>query len=339
MIHRKWVRRLKHLFEPKAIVLMYHRVADLPADPWQLAVQPAHFEQQLKVLCKKFKVIPLQELVNKLNSRSVEANTVCITFDDGYRDNFLHAMPLLEKYACPATFFITTQYVDRKQLFWWDELQHLLLDPPELPGQLDMDIGGVPFSYQLQEDATLSARRAALQKTWVAPENPPTRRCELYFKLWEQLKPLPEAELQDMLLKVRVWTHYCPQPEKESWPLTTTQLKRIACHPLFDIGLHTVTHASLSVQPEEIQSQEIMENRVSLKKICHHCVDMITYPYGDYNDTTISVVIRENLTAAFSTAEKVITKQSNPYCLGRFQVKDWSSRKFESQLAHWSKTY
>lgn len=338
MTPRLWVRRLKRFFEPKAIVLMYHRVADLPVDPWQLAVQPDLFEQQLKVLHKKYRVIPLQEMVSQLSNQSVKSNTVCITFDDGYRDNFIHAKPLLEKYQCPATFFIATQYIDRKQLFWWDELQHILLESPVLPEKLNIDIEGVPFSYDLEEEALLTDKRSAQQMAWIAPGDPPTRRCELYFLLWERLKPLPDPELQDMLTRIRIWARYYQKPEKISWPLTKTQLKGIARHPLFDVGLHTVTHASLIFHSEDVQCREIMDNRDSLKKICRRSVNMLTYPYGDYNEATISVVKKENLAAAFSTAEKAITKRSDPYSLGRFQVKNWSRREFEVQLARWAKS-
>lgn len=339
MIPVKWARRLKRYFEPKAVVLMYHRVANLPEDPWELAVQPGYFEQQLKLLRKKFNVISLQELVMQLNCRSVQDNSVCITFDDGYSDNYVYAKPLLEKYQCPATFFIATKYVDRKQLFWWDELQQILLDSPELPPTICIDINGETFSYDLEEDAVLHGRKCEQQKAWIAPDNPPTRRCELYLNIWERLKPLPDLELQTMLSRIRLWARYHRQPDAVSLPMTKMQLNSLASHPLFDIGLHTVTHASLIFHPKEVQCREIMNNRHSLLKICHRSSDILTYPYGDYNDATISVVKEEKLSAAFTTNERVVTKQSNPYCLGRFQVKNWSSQAFEAQLSRWVKTF
>ena len=318
---------------------MYHRVAELPADPWQLAVQPNHFEQQLKVLHKKFKVIPVHELVTQLNSRTVQSSSICITFDDGYSDNFVHAKPLLEKYECPATFFIASQYIDRKQLFWWDELQHILLDSPELPENIQINIDGTPFTYNLEAETVLTKRRSMQQKAWVAPEHPPTRRCELYLRLWERLRPLPDAELQDMLTMIRTWAHYHMKPDKINWPMTRAQLQGIAKHPLFDIGLHTVTHPALSFHSEDIQSREIMDNRDSLRKICHRSLNMLTYPYGDYNETTIRVAKKENLAAAFTTTEQVITRRSDPYNLGRFQVKNWGRRDFEARLSQWAKSY
>jgi len=318
---------------------MYHRVAEVQCDPWQLAVRPDHFEEQLLVLRRKFKVIPLQELVRQLHRRSVQRGSVCITFDDGYRDNFLYAKPILERYQCPATFFIATGYVDREQLFWWDELQHILLDSPVLPEETYLEIAGIPFRYHLGEESILSDSQLEQQNCWIAPDNPPTRRCELYFRLWERMKPLPEDTLQQTLLAIRQWARYHGQPEKKSWPLNSTQLQAIDRYPLFDVGLHTATHASMSLQPEAIQTREITNNREYLERICHRTVNILTYPYGDYNDTTVDVVKHEQITAAFTTDEHVVTSRSNPYSLGRFHVKSWNKRLFEDHLARWERCF
>jgi len=106
---------------------MYHRIADLTNDPWQLTVSPDNFEQQLKVLQTKYKLISVRELLTHLTKKSIPSTTVCITFDDGYSDNYLAAKPLLEMYNCPAVFFVSTQYVNQQKSFWWDELERIIL--------------------------------------------------------------------------------------------------------------------------------------------------------------------------------------------------------------------
>lgn len=337
MLGGKWVRRFKQNFQRKAVVLMYHRVANLSLDPWQLAVQPDRFERQLKLLQKKYHVISLTELVTQLADHSLSANCICITFDDGYSDNFFNAKPLLEKYRCPASFFITTQYIDRKQLFWWDELQNIILEPESLPPAFSMTINGELFEYHLENDTVLTPTSKDRQTKWVAPEEPPTRRCELYLAIWEKLRPLPEYVLQSTLSQVRFWAGYQQLPDYLSIPLTTSQLNCIALHPLFEIGMHTVSHPALSFQTREVQLQEISGSRECLEKMCNRSTNVLTYPYGDYDDTTINVVKQEKLQAAFTTVERVITKQSNPYCLGRFQVRNWNEDEFERQLSTWIK--
>ena len=119
---RAILHSIKRALTPRAVVLMYHRVAKSPNDPWQLCVSPEHFEQQLQVLTN-YNVVPLPAVVNNLPKKGI-----AITFDDGYIDNYTAARPLLEKYQLPATFFITTGNIDSGSEFWWDELEQVVPD-------------------------------------------------------------------------------------------------------------------------------------------------------------------------------------------------------------------
>ena len=68
-----------------ALVLMYHHVASPCADPSALAVSPTNFAEHLQVLKRVAKPRSLQALTDRLFNRSLEAHTVTVTFDDGYR--------------------------------------------------------------------------------------------------------------------------------------------------------------------------------------------------------------------------------------------------------------
>jgi peptidoglycan/xylan/chitin deacetylase (PgdA/CDA1 family) len=335
---RKWLRRFKRRFEHKAIVLMYHRIARLKTDPWQLAVDPVNFEQQLQVLKKDFYVIPINELMQQLQQGYIGRNCVCITFDDGYSDNFFNAKPLLEKYRCPAVFFIASQFTDRKQLFWWDELQQILLDAYALPRVFSLVIQGEKLIYNLEDDVVLSMKKRQQQRLWVAPDDPPNRRCELYIQVWERLRPLPHVDLQHALDRVRLWAGGLNGTDHLNLPLTSSQLYELANQPLFDIGLHTTTHTSLPFHPKNVQRLEIHNNQNALSQLCPRSCKILTYPYGDYNNTTIEVVKEEHLTAAFTTRAQAITPRSDFYSLGRFHVKNWNRPDFEKQLSNWIKT-
>lgn len=92
---------------------MYHRVARVSFDPWELCVSPENFEQQLDVLSKRNKVIPLDELIDQLKKGRIFKNVVSITFDDGYIDNYTVAKPLLENFNLPATFLFQPLMLER----------------------------------------------------------------------------------------------------------------------------------------------------------------------------------------------------------------------------------
>lgn len=337
-ILRKWARRLKGYFRHKAVVLMYHRVVPFSLDPWQLAIHPEYFEQHLQVLRKRFRVIAVNDLVMQLKKGTVASNCVCITFDDGYSDNFIYAKPLLEKYQCPATFFVASQFINQKHLFWWDELQHIMLDAEILPSVFSLVIHNELREYFLEEDAMLNEATRQKHLAWIAPDNPPTKRCELYLLVWSCLKPLPYAELQSTLYRIRFWAGGLKNLDHLSVPMSTFQLNDLVSHRLFDVGMHTVTHASLPFHSAETQSREIVNNRSALLKTCDHARNILAYPYGDYGDSTLAVVKKEKLAAAFTTCGQTVTGRSDPFLLGRFQVMNWNGQDFERQLLDWFKT-
>ena len=111
----------------RPLILMYHRIAEEPLDPWRMAVTPTHFEEQLSVLRRTRYPLPLSEFVRRLSDDTLPANAVALTFDDGYQDNLVAAKPLLAAADIPAAVFVVTGFIDRQEEFWWDELVALLL--------------------------------------------------------------------------------------------------------------------------------------------------------------------------------------------------------------------
>ena len=112
---------------PKIIALLYHRIDTTETDPWNICVSPDRFEEQVKFLKDNFNVISTDELINQVTKRSIKNNSICLTFDDGYADNYVYVKPILEKYNCPATFFISTVFINQRPSSCWDELEFILL--------------------------------------------------------------------------------------------------------------------------------------------------------------------------------------------------------------------
>jgi peptidoglycan/xylan/chitin deacetylase (PgdA/CDA1 family) len=96
---------------PLVRILTYHRVNDThPRD--RLTVRPQAFAAQMEELRAARAVVTLDQAVSALRGdRPIPARAVAITFDDGYRDNFTFAVPILEKFGFSATFFIATGYI------------------------------------------------------------------------------------------------------------------------------------------------------------------------------------------------------------------------------------
>jgi peptidoglycan/xylan/chitin deacetylase (PgdA/CDA1 family) len=123
------LRRLR----PRACVLLYHRVAETPHDPYGQAVPPNRFEEQLRALTARFDVEPVEALVRG----GFRDGTVAVTFDDGYADNLHAAAPLAARAGVPLCVFAAGGAIaDERAAFWWDELAAVVLGANGAPGRL-----------------------------------------------------------------------------------------------------------------------------------------------------------------------------------------------------------
>ena len=105
--YRLFVRRFR---KPRVTVLLYHRVSDDVRD--NLTVGIEQFDRQMTLLRKHCHCLSIEEVITNVHLKlKVGKPIVCVTFDDGYEDNYLHAAPILLKQGIPAAFFVTTGIV------------------------------------------------------------------------------------------------------------------------------------------------------------------------------------------------------------------------------------
>ncbi len=114
---------------PAIRILMYHRVARLGRFD-QLTVTPDRFDEQLATMASRCRVISLADAVTELELGAPRTPAVVVTFDDGYRDNLVNALPSLRRLGIPATIFVTARFTD-------GTLRHPRY--PDEPGQLHLD--------------------------------------------------------------------------------------------------------------------------------------------------------------------------------------------------------
>ncbi len=104
-----------------AAILSFHRVTDeIPEDV--LTISTARFRWILRLLQEHYSVLSLTELLDCLKKKQLwPRRAVAITFDDGYRENFKVAAPILAEYRMPATFFVATGLLGTERVMFWDE--------------------------------------------------------------------------------------------------------------------------------------------------------------------------------------------------------------------------
>ncbi|MBP7216043.1 MAG: polysaccharide deacetylase family protein [Candidatus Omnitrophica bacterium] len=119
-------RYLKKIYV--APIAMYHSINPVQNPHIKgLIVHPRSFERQMKFLKQhKYNVIALEELVRLIKEkRSIPARTLVLTFDDGYKDNYTYAFPILKKYGLPATIFVIINEIGRADRLSWEEIKQM----------------------------------------------------------------------------------------------------------------------------------------------------------------------------------------------------------------------
>ena len=117
-----------------APILCYHNVVPADAAPSGepgLHVRCDEFDRQMRWLADHYRVVPLRELVDRLESGAHLRNLAAITFDDAYAGVFQYALPILRACHLPATIFVVAGAVDRCEFFWWDLPEVLTCVTPE----------------------------------------------------------------------------------------------------------------------------------------------------------------------------------------------------------------
>jgi peptidoglycan/xylan/chitin deacetylase (PgdA/CDA1 family) len=315
-----------------AVILMYHRVAVEPLDPWQLCVTPAGFAAQLDWLRANCRVIALRQLAAELRDGSLAPRSVAISFDDGYADNLLAAEPLLRERGLPATFFLTTATLGVPREFWWDELERMLMRPQALPETLAVRVAG--------EDRTFAAGRAGAAcdpvrecrgvQPWKAAAG---TRLAFYYRVWDSLRPLEESARRQALDQIRGQLG-TPEPgESRRRTLTRSEVGQLAASPVADIGAHSVTHATFSRRTPDEQRWEMQQSRRELESMLGRGIPGFAYPYGDFGPESAELAREAGFEFACTTREGPVSSADCVHLLPRVAVVESEPRAFAAQVS------
>jgi peptidoglycan/xylan/chitin deacetylase (PgdA/CDA1 family) len=295
---------------------MYHRVTDLEIDPWDLAVSPENFEEQLKVLKKRHNVFSLDELMKAKKNGKLEEGSIAITFDDGYKDNYTTAYPILVKHELPATFFISSAYIENQEEFWWDKLVRLIFTESNLPKRLELK--AINRYWDIQQD-----------------NFDEKARFDFFFDVWWWLLQAHPILREEGLSEIESWSNHDKEVKIDHLPMSKAELIEMAQHPLISIEAHTNNHAALGYLDQDSQREEIQMGKLWLEKTLNKPVTGFSYPNGSYNKNTISLMEENGFEYACTTEEHRNSVYISNYKLPRFQVCNWNKGEFINKLEQW----
>ncbi len=315
-----------------AVILMYHRIAVEPLDPWRLCVTPASFAGHLDWLRAHCRVIPLRQLANELRDGRLVRRSVAISFDDGYADNLLAAEPLLRERGLPATFFLTTATLGAQREFWWDELERLLMRPEALPATLRIRVDG--------EERSFTAGRAAAPcdpqqecrgvQPWKAAAG---TRLAFYYEVWDSLRPLEEPARQQALGQLREQLDMPEATGNARRTMTHREVGQLAGSAIADIGAHSVTHAAFSRRTPEQQRWEMQQSRRELETLLGREIPGFAYPYGDFGRESAELAREAGYEFACTTQEAPVSSAASAHLLPRVAVEECDARAFGAQVS------
>ena len=293
---------------PRLSILIFHRVLSDP-DPLQPGIIDVRgFARRMRWLKRFFRILPLAEAVERLQTGALPQRAACLTFDDGYADNAENALPILNRLGIPATFFVATGYLDGGRM-WNDTVIEAIRrwESPWLPlPGLDMD--SIPVR-------TVEERRLAIPKVLgLIKYLPPEHRQQICE---EMASGVPGS---------------LPKPMMGS-----EQVGELAASGM-DIGAHTRSHPILTRIPLTQARSEIEGSRKDLEAITGRSVTCFAYPNGkpgdDYAREHVNLVAELGFSAAVSTARGAAGKASHPLELPRFTPWDRTSARFMARLLY-----
>lgn len=306
-----------HPGEDAPFILMYHRVRTPECDPWHLAVTPDHLAEQLDALLSERVVVPLDWLAGQLRSGFVPRGVAVLTFDDGYAEMLTHTKPLLERLGCPATMFLVTGALGDPRGYWWDRLARVILDTGRLPDRLEFELGGEHHAWQLdpRNGGALAAGNRATA-------------LEVYFKLWEMLKPQRPELREERIEDLARWAGATNAGRPADRVLTREEAARLCAPGFIDIGAHGVNHASLPSLPDAEKRSQIADSRSACETITGRSVRAFSYPFGDLDDASVLAARQSGVSMACTTAPARVSRAADLLRLPRINVLDWDADAF-----------
>ena len=257
-------------------ILTFHRVND-EQDPFFPSRPTAVFAARMEHIARHYVVLPVEELVERMQSGRVPPNALALAFDDGYRDNLTHAAPILARHGLPATIFLVTGCVGTPEMLWFDQL-------------------ALAFK-------TATRRHVSLAEGRVLPLGSTAERLEALAAALHHLKRLPDADCHRRVEQlIRALRPGLPERPKR-FMLTWDEVEALRGLG-FSVGAHTVSHPILSRLTPDRAWREIQGSKAAIEKTLGLTVRAFAYPNGgpdDYNETATRLVREADFTCAVTT--------------------------------------
>lgn len=265
----------------KPTILMFHSVserAEREWGPWQYAVTPEEFDDQIEAIADRHKIISLDALTKWFAGQgSIPDEAIVVTFDDGYRDFVTEVLPILENHEVPATVYVSTSLLGSKAPFE-QRLGEALLSLETV----DVEFGGVQVCCSLDSQADVVSVYNSLRE--VTKHARMERREALLSRLNSDAEPVEQM-------------------------ISPEAVRDLAKHPLVTIGSHGHHHVPFRI----LSADEVIENvETSISRLSSLLGQQprhFSFPYGSHTREAIRIVRSRGFESVATTEPRPVRPQ------------------------------
>ncbi|MEW6442096.1 MAG: polysaccharide deacetylase family protein [bacterium] len=301
----------------QAVILMYHRV--LPsAVAESLNVQPGMyvddgvFRTQVSYLAESFETLGLEALLERCSQGDLDpTKKYCtITFDDGWRDNYLYAFPTLRAYGAPATIFLVGDYLGTDRRFWFDRLSGAL-------GRLRRLDRRQPLLESLGELFRAEGIEPARLRGWFSGwDRDPVLTAD---RVIGEFKKLPPETGEQLIGRMERLLGLPASAERAllNWEEIGEMARAKIC-----FGSHSASHSILpGLTPERLREEIDRSFRLMQENRERNFIPVFAYPNGEFDERVARQVCASGFRAALTTRRGYVEKpMTHRYAVNRVGI-------------------
>lgn len=277
-------------------ILMYHRFSR--KEEFGKTSQTT-FESHLNYLTKHYRLISLDELVEYGHKgESVPPRSVAITIDDGYRDFYDVAFPVLKKFDLPATLYVVTGFIDGKNWIWTDKARYICGNTAVK--RCEIIIGGKKIELRLSDSHS---------------------RLEAAGSINSELKKMPDEEKDSMLLDFasRMGVTVPNLPSDEFGPLGWDKAREMLEDKIY-IGSHTANHPILTNVSDDALEMELRMSKSTLEEKLQTASVHFCYPNGNVSKRERDAAEQAGYVSAVTTELRLCENGDDLFSLPRIDA-------------------
>jgi len=279
----------------RCYILMYHMVPKTPTG-FYAEVSKNDFEIHIAHLAKNYNIISLTEYVKKVRENETLRGCVVITFDDGFKDNYLNAYPILKKYNVPATTFLLTGRIEDGEAPWFIKFRYMFMKTTK--SHLKISFNDVSFDLSMKSN--IEKKTASTKIMLYMQKLPDEQRLELLDIIDKELKVDDYTEIEDTML-------------------TWDEIKEMSDNKI-EFGAHTMNHPILSRISFSKAEEEITKSKIIIEEKLGKQVSTFAYPFGkndQYNDDTIKILKKLSFDCSVTTESGPTNHKSDLFEISR----------------------